>query len=82
MLPRVVLAGAERANVPAVVLDLDQINETSGFEQTGIIGGNVLRHFRVTFDFQRTVVRLEPLAAPAKPITAVKREPGESARQP
>ena len=76
VLPRVVLAGTERANVPAVVLDLDQINETSGFEQTGIIGGNVLRHFRVTFDFQRTVVRLEPLAAPAKPTNAVKCEPG------
>lgn len=82
VLPRVVLAGTERINVPAVVLDLDQINETSGFEQTGIIGGNVLRHFRVTFDFQRTVVRLEPLAVPAKPTNAVKREPGESARQP
>lgn len=82
VLPRVILAGTERINVPAVVLDLDQINETSGFEQTGIIGGNVLRHFRVTFDFQRTVVRLEPLAAPAKPTNAVKLEPGESARQP
>ena len=76
VLPRVVLAGTERANVPAVVLELDQINETSGFEHTGIIGGNVLRHFRVTFDFQRTVVRLEPLAAPAKPTNAVKWERG------
>ncbi|MBA3441025.1 MAG: aspartyl protease family protein [Pyrinomonadaceae bacterium] len=82
ILPRVVMAGTERVNVPAVVLDLDQINETSGFEQTGIIGGNILRHFRVTFDFQRTVVRLEPLTAPAKQTNAVKREPGESATQP
>lgn len=82
VLPRVMLAGAERPNVPAVVLDLDQINETSGFEQTGIIGGNVLRHFRVSFDFQRTVVRLEPLTAPARPASAVKRDTGEGARQP
>lgn len=88
MLPRVVLGTSERTNVPAVVLDMDQINETSGFEQTGIIGGNVLRHFRVIFDFQRTIVRLEPLASakpnPAKPTptNAVKRQPTESAQQP
>ena len=63
VLPRLLLGAHARANVPAVVLDLNSINETSGFEQTGIIGGNVLRHFRVTFDFGRMSVRLEPLAA-------------------
>ncbi len=63
ILPRVMLGSQARANVPAAVLDLDPINETSGFEQTGIVGGNVLRHFRVTFDFQRAVVRLEPIGA-------------------
>ncbi len=41
---------------------MEAINETAGFEQTGIIGGNILRNFRVTFDFDRAVVRLEPLA--------------------
>lgn len=62
VLPRVVLGGAHaRRNVRAAVLDLDSINETSGFEQTGIIGGNILSHFRVIFDFQRAVVRLEPI---------------------
>ncbi len=49
-----------RHSVPAVVLDMKSINETSGFEQSGIIGGNVLRHYRVTFDFPRMIVRLEP----------------------
>jgi tetratricopeptide (TPR) repeat protein len=43
----------------AAVLDMAPINETSGFEQTGILGGNVLRFFRVTFDFNRGIVRLE-----------------------
>ena len=63
LLPRVLIGSQTRANVPAAVLDLDSINETAGFEQTGIIGGNVLRHFRVTFDFRRAVVRLESLTA-------------------
>jgi len=60
LLPGVALGAHTRPNVPAVVLDMEPINETSGFEQTGIIGGNVLRHFRVTFDFERMVIRFEP----------------------
>jgi predicted aspartyl protease/Flp pilus assembly protein TadD len=59
MLPRVTLGGYTHANLAAAVLDMNPINETSGFEQTGIIGGNILRFFRVTFDFQRAVVRFE-----------------------
>jgi hypothetical protein len=43
------------------VLDLDPINETAGFQQNGILGGNFLRHFRVVFDFQRGILRFEPL---------------------
>jgi predicted aspartyl protease/Tfp pilus assembly protein PilF len=62
LLPRVVLGTQARENVYAAVLDMEPINETAGFEQTGIVGGNVLRHFRVTFDFGRGVVRLEPIA--------------------
>jgi hypothetical protein len=59
MLPRVTLGSYVHANLAAAVLDMNPINETSGFEQTGIIGGNILRFFRVTFDFQRAVVRFE-----------------------
>jgi predicted aspartyl protease len=59
MLPRVELGAHARRNVYAAVLDMDSINETAGFEQTGIIGGNILRHFRLTFDFERAVIRLE-----------------------
>jgi predicted aspartyl protease/cytochrome c-type biogenesis protein CcmH/NrfG len=66
LLPRVHLTAThDRRNVPAAVLDMDSINETAGFEQCGIVGGNVLRHYRVTFDFGRAVVQLEPLARPA-----------------
>jgi predicted aspartyl protease/Flp pilus assembly protein TadD len=62
MLPRIILGSYARPNVHVAVLDMEPINETAGFEQTGIIGGNVLRYFRVTFDFGRGVVRLEPVA--------------------
>src|SRR5215212_6605330 len=60
LLPRVTLGSHARRNVYAAVLDMEPINETAGFEQTGIVGGNVLRHFRVSFDFVRGVVRLDP----------------------
>jgi hypothetical protein len=50
------------------VLDLEPVNETTGFIQSGIIGGNFLRYFRVTFDFKKSVIRLEPLNATAAVI--------------
>jgi predicted aspartyl protease len=62
LLPRISLGTQEREHVYAAVLDMEPINETAGFEQTGIVGGNVLRHFRVSFDFVRGVVRLEPVS--------------------
>ena len=64
-LPRVVLGTQARANVDVAVLDLEPVNETTGFVQSGIIGGNFLRHFRVVFDFRKSVIRLEPLTAAA-----------------
>ena len=63
LLPRIALGTHARRNVYAAVLDMEPINETAGFEQTGIVGGNVLRHFRVSFDFARGVVRLDPVSA-------------------
>lgn len=61
LLPRVMLGTLARENVNAAVLDLEPVNETAGFTQNGILGANFLRHFRVSFDFQRGVIRLEPL---------------------
>jgi predicted aspartyl protease len=67
LLPSISLGTQARPNVYAAVLDMDPINETAGFEQTGIVGGNVLRHFRVSFDFMRGVVRLEPVSTVTTP---------------
>jgi len=53
------LTRMERIN--AAVLDLEPVNETAGFTQSGILGGNFLRHFRIYFDFARGAMRLEPL---------------------
>jgi hypothetical protein len=52
--------------VNAAVLDLEPVNETAGFTQSGILGGNFLRHFRLYFEFARGVVRLEPLSQKPK----------------
>lgn len=68
IIPKFAVGPHTRSAVPAVILDLEPINETTGFEQTGIIGGNFLRHYRMTIDFQRATLRLDPLtaAAPAR----------------
>jgi len=61
LLPRVGVGTCTREKIDAAVLDLEPLNETAGFQQSGILGGNFLRYFRVIFNFQRGVVRLEPL---------------------
>jgi tetratricopeptide (TPR) repeat protein len=66
LLPRVTLGSFTREQVRAAVLDMDSLNETAGFTQNGILGGNFLRHFRVSFDFSRGLIRLEPIAKTAK----------------
>ncbi|MFN2512280.1 MAG: aspartyl protease family protein [Pyrinomonadaceae bacterium] len=70
LLPSVVLGTFTREQVNVAVLDLESVNETAGFIQDGILGGNFLKHFRVSFDFRRGVIRLEPInqtARSAKP---------------
>lgn len=66
LLPKVILGTYARENVGAAVLDLEPLNETTGFTQSGILGANFLRHFRTSFDFQHGVIRLEPLDKTAK----------------
>jgi tetratricopeptide (TPR) repeat protein len=61
VLPRVALGAHARERIDAAVLDLEPINETAGFNQSGILGGNFLRHFSIAFDFQRGLIRLLPL---------------------
>ncbi len=60
-LPRLSLGLSKLEKINAAVLDMEPVNETAGFTQSGILGGNFLRHFRVYFDFARGAMRLEPL---------------------
>ncbi len=74
LLPKVMLGTFTRERISAAVLDLEPVNETAGFTQSGILGGNYLRHFRVSFDFQRGLIRLEPLGRNARGSDIVRPE--------
>lgn len=52
--------GLRKTRSRALVLDLSSVNETSGFEQHGVLGGDYLSHFRVVFDLRRYQFRLTP----------------------
>lgn len=56
LLPRISFGTHSRKSITAIALDLDLINEASGFEQAGILGGNFLRNYRMTFDFKNSKV--------------------------
>jgi len=59
-LPRLDFGLHSQEKIQAAVLDLEAINESSGFEQSGILGGNFLKNYRLTFDFVNVKVVLEP----------------------
>lgn len=61
LLPRVTFGNHSRESITAVALDLDLINESSGFLQAGILGGNFLRNYCLTFDFQNSKVIFVPI---------------------
>lgn len=61
MIPKVSFGTHTRESVKAIALDLDIINEASGFEQAGILGGNFLKNYRLTFDFQNSKVTFVPV---------------------
>jgi predicted aspartyl protease/Flp pilus assembly protein TadD len=66
LLPKVMIGTFAREQISAAVLDMESLNETAGFTQDGILGGNFLKHFRVSFDFQQGLIRLEPLRKTTK----------------
>lgn len=66
LLPKVMLGTFTRERISAAILDLEPVNETTGFTQSGILGGNYLGQFRVSFDFQRGLIRLEPLSVSSR----------------
>lgn len=69
MLPRISFGEHSRESIAAIALNLDIINDASGFEQSGILGGNFFLNYRLTFDFRNSFVlfspsKPEPSAAP------------------
>jgi tetratricopeptide (TPR) repeat protein len=74
LLPKLMLGTFTREQISAAVLDLEPVNETAGFTQSGILGANFLHHFRVSFDFQRGLIRLESLNKTAKSGDGVRPE--------
>lgn len=50
-------------DIAAITLDLDIINQSAGYVQSGILGGNFLSKYKVTFDFQHSTVKLTPTVA-------------------
>ncbi len=62
LLPRVTFGDNSRESIMAIALDLNIINEASGFRQSGILGGNFLKNYRLTFDFKNSKVIFSPVA--------------------
>jgi predicted aspartyl protease/Flp pilus assembly protein TadD len=73
-LPRLSFGLSKLEKINAAVLDMEPVNETAGFTQSGILGGNFLRHFRIYFDFARGAMRLEPLNQKPKSVEIVNPE--------
>jgi len=61
LLPKVTFGKHSRSSITAIALDLDMINEASGFQQAGILGGNFLRNYKLTFDFKNSKVTFVPI---------------------
>jgi tetratricopeptide (TPR) repeat protein/predicted aspartyl protease len=60
-LPKVSFGTHSRTDITAVALNLGIINEASGFEQAGILGGNFLKNYCLTFDFKNSRVTFVPI---------------------
>ncbi|MDQ6786954.1 MAG: aspartyl protease family protein [Acidobacteriota bacterium] len=61
LLPKISFGNNSCKSIKAVALNLGIINETSGFEQAGILGGNFLKNYRLTFDFSNSKVIFAPI---------------------
>jgi predicted aspartyl protease/Tfp pilus assembly protein PilF len=59
-LSNLTVSGLRKHNARALILDLGAVNETSGFEQHGILGGDYLSHFLVKIDLRRYSMKLTP----------------------
>lgn len=61
MIPKISFGLHSRDQISAIALNLNMINEATGFEQAGILGGNFLRNYRLTFDFKSSRVVFTPV---------------------
>jgi tetratricopeptide (TPR) repeat protein len=68
------VADLRQDNLRALVLDFGAINETAGFEQSGILGGDFLRHFSVTINFARAEVTLRPYTSSIKRVVSEEKQ--------
>jgi tetratricopeptide (TPR) repeat protein len=68
-LPRISFGEHSRDSITAIALNLEMINDASGFEQSGILGGNFFLDYRMTFDFRNSRLIFTPTAhgAPIDP---------------
>lgn len=82
LLPKIAIGTFSREKIDSAVLDLEPINETAGFLQSGILGGNFLRFYRIIFDFEKSVVRLESLEKSAPPAGNTAPEAASERTQP
>jgi tetratricopeptide (TPR) repeat protein len=60
ILPKVTFGTNSQSSLTAVALNLETINETSGFQQSGILGGNFLQNYRLIFDFKNSKIAFVP----------------------
>jgi tetratricopeptide (TPR) repeat protein/predicted aspartyl protease len=64
-LPRISFGEHSRERVTAIALNLEIINDASGFEQSGILGGNFFLDYRMTFDFKNSRLIFMPAKQPS-----------------
>jgi predicted aspartyl protease/Flp pilus assembly protein TadD len=60
-LPRIKFGDHSRDSITAIALDLNMINDASGFEQSGILGGNFFLNYKMTFDFKNSRLMFTPI---------------------
>ena len=60
-LPRIKFGDHSRDSITAIALDLNMINDASGFEQSGILGGNFFLNYKMTFDFRNSRLMFTPV---------------------
>jgi len=60
-LPRIKFGDHSRDSITAIALDLNMINDASGFEQSGILGGNFFLNYKMTFDFKNSRLMFSPV---------------------